>query len=226
MGFIERGARESLAEHLLKNAEALGCDAGQVQRLRLAFRLSQGTNAQKAEGGQIAVAVRRELDAALGAALRGGLQDGEVLVRFNDDGAVRVKNRDGLETLLASGAITPAQAKAGVAYRQCFEAAPRGLGSCLGRAGEGAGGGVLGSFGRSAAELRRAYLVARLGQLERAVTDVAVDGRELHALRAVAGEGMSISAYAGRGGQARDQARQALARALDAIATLLRIAGH
>ncbi|MBW8815580.1 MAG: hypothetical protein JF588_19335 [Caulobacterales bacterium] len=224
MGFIERGARESLAEHLLKNAEALGCDADQVRRLRHAFRLMQGGNAQKAEGGQVAVSVRRELEQALAVSVRGTLQAGERLTRFNDDGAVRVKNRDGLETLLDSGAITEVQARAGLAYRLCFEAVPRGLGSCLGRAGEGGGGMALGSLVRSPAELKRAYLVQRLGQLERAVRAEHGEG-EVTALRAIAGECRTVLHYVGRSGHARLQATQALGRALDVIAQLLRITG-
>lgn len=228
MGFVERGHAESLAEHLLRNAEVLGADALQVGRLRYAFRLAQGSNAQKAEGGRIAVEVRDELEDALQRALATVRVRGERMARFNDAGAVRVRNRDGLANLLESRppSLTPVQGKAGLAYRMAYEATAGGLQSCLGRAGEGGGQGQVGGLVRSAAELHRAFLMARLGQMERAAEAAPdADGREVHVLQMVAGEGATIWELAGGSGAARDAYKAALIRSLDAIATTLRIAG-
>lgn len=141
-------------------------------------------------------------------------------------GFVRASNRDGLVSLHKSCTLTDDQAKAGFAFRLCYEASAKGLGSSLGNAGEGGGASrkIVG-LARSATELHRAYLLARLNQMERAVAAVLVDGRELHALRLVAGEGKTVYELAGNSGHARDAYKAALVRALDAIARGLRITG-
>ncbi len=246
--FIERSKTESLAEHLLRNAIVLGADRDQLNRLRLAFRLSQGTNTQRAEGGQIAVAVRAELQSSMEDVLANAHARGEKVVKFNDSGARRVKTRDGLATLAESGGLTDIQVRAGLAYRLCYELVRDSLGSCLGRAGEGRGvrdwsqlsiaedeRGEL-KLMLSAAELHRAYVITRLNQLERAVFGLPdADGRvwlaepkgdELGALRRIAGEGHTLNAIAGRGAQSRETTKAALVCALDVIARVLRITAH
>lgn len=139
----------------------------------------------------------------------------------------RANSRDGLLSLYRSTALAPHLLKAGLAYRLCYEAAGKGLGSGLGNAGEGGGGSrKMTGLARSAAELHRAYLLIRLNQMERAVGDAMVDGRELHALRTIAGEGKTVREVVGSNSRARKATTEALVRALDAIATALRIRGQ
>lgn len=149
------------------------------------------------------------------------------LVRANDLPGVpfRVSGRDGLVSLHRSRALSDLQLKAGLAFRLSYEASSAGVGSCLGRAGEGGGSRKLAALGRSAAELHRAYLLARLNQMERAVAGAMVDGRELHALRMIAGEGRTVYELAGKSGHSRDAYKGALGRALDAVVEALRITG-
>lgn len=138
----------------------------------------------------------------------------------------RAGGRDGLVALHKTKTLTDAEAKAGLAFRLAYQAATQGLGSCLGRAGEGGGSRTMAGLARSAAELQRAYLLARLNQMERAVAAVLVDGREMHALRMIAGEGHTVREVAGSSGFARAATTAALVRALEAIASELRIAGQ
>lgn len=142
---------------------------------------------------------------------------------------LRATSRDGLIALHKSGALTAVQAKAGLAFRLSYEAGAKGLGSALGNAGMGGGSRKVKDvmdLRRSAAELHRAYLLVRLNQMERAVADELVDGRELHALRMIAGEGHTVRDVAGSSGHARAATVAALARSLDAIAKVLRITGQ
>ena len=138
----------------------------------------------------------------------------------------RAGGRDGLVALHKSKTLTDAEAKAGLAFRLAYCAATTTLGSSLGRAGEGAGGGRIAGLARSAAELQRAYLLARLNQMERAVAAAMQDGRELHALRMIAGEGQTVREVAGSSGYARAKTTAALVRGLEAIAEALRITGQ
>ncbi|MDP3853164.1 hypothetical protein [Phenylobacterium sp.] len=145
------------------------------------------------------------------------------------DGRIRIRNRDGLALLHRAKGLTDDQAKGGLAFRLCYEAQAGGLASGLGNAGQGGGGRKVTSsviVQRSAAELHRVYILARLNQMERAVNAAMVDGRELHALRMIAGEGRTVREIAGSSGHAREAYRAALVRALDAIVQALRIAGH
>ncbi|HEX5264947.1 MAG TPA: hypothetical protein VFW13_15560 [Phenylobacterium sp.] len=161
---------------------------------------------------------------------------------------VRLQGRDGLAMLHKSGALTDQLVRAGLAYRLIHESVETALGSCLGRVGEGRGArdwsrlsiaatpeGELRLI-QSAADLHRAYVVARLNQIERAVFGLAdpdgkvwlttPDGRELEALRRIAGEGQTLREVAGASGHAREATKAALARALGAVAGVLRITGQ
>lgn len=161
---------------------------------------------------------------------------------------LRMRGRDGLAALHKSGALTDDQVTAGLAYRLCYELAEQSLGSCLGRVGEGRGARdwsqlsiavtPQGEFElmRSAMDLHRTFVLTKLNQIERAVFGLAdpdgrvwlanPTGRELSALRQVAGEGCSIREAVGAGGKASVAFRDALVRALDATARLLRIGEH
>lgn len=135
--------------------------------------------------------------------------------------------RDGIELLFKSKTLTANDVRTALAFRLAYHAASTGVGSCLGRAGEGGGGSrKMAGFARSAVELQRAYLLARLNQMERAVGEALLDGRELHALRMIAGEGHTVREVAGSSGAQRAYVTAALVRALEAIATALRITGQ
>lgn len=161
---------------------------------------------------------------------------------------IRVKGRDGIAMLHKSKALTDELAKAAMAFRICYELGEQALGSCLGRVGEGRGArdwsqlsigttaeGEL-TLMQSAADLHRAYVIARLNQLERAVFGLPdvngkvwlanPDGRELSALRHIAGEGKTVREVAGCSGHARAATVEALVRALMAVAGVLRITGQ
>lgn len=151
---------------------------------------------------------------------------------------LRASSRDGLIALRKSGALTDVQTKAGLAFRLCYEGLSKGVGSGLGNAGEGRGArnwaelmvgvsedGELGLV-KGALNLHRQYLLVRLNQMERAASAHLVDGRELHALRTIAGEGYTVREVAGSSGHARSVTVLALGRALDAIAKVLRITGQ
>ena len=161
---------------------------------------------------------------------------------------LRLSTRDGLVMLHKSGALTDALVKGGLAFRLIHQSVEAALGSCLGRVGEGRGARdwsqlsiALNAEGelklmQSAADLHRAYVVARLNQIERAVfglPDVTghvwlphPEGNELSALRRIAGEGQTLRDVAGSSGHAREVAKAALVRALTVVAGVLRITGQ
>lgn len=157
-------------------------------------------------------------------AVRAGLKEtlrleaartGEKVGRIPAEGSVRLKTRDGLASLHASGSLTDDQANAGFAYRLCFEAARSGLGCSL-PSDVAVDKGERGDAG----QLAVIYKMTRLNQMERAVGEVIEDGRELLVLRLVAGEGQTLSSLA-RGGNAKVAYLRALRRGLDAIAAIM-----
>jgi len=223
MTYQERARDEALVDHLLRNADALALDAEARRRLQVAYRLSLGTNAQRNEAGRIAVEIRDQLRDDLKVVLAFAQARGERVSTFNDAGAKRIRNRDGLASLHASGALDDAAFNAGLAYRYCHEQASKGLKSGLANAGMVGGGKDYGrdpALGRDKAELHRAYVMARLGQMERAVAKLAKDGNPLIVLRLVAGEGHTINSISANR-QRRQNLTDDLRLALAAVATLL-----
>ena len=222
MSFQEKTKEQSLVEHLLGNADAMALTSDQVSRLRRAFRLQvTGTRENRVEAGRLGNEVRAELRADLAEALDNAKARGEKVVAFNDAGAMRIRDRDGLAALTGTGQITKDQGEAGEAYRYCAEFASAGLKSQLDyRVGSAAlrDGNNIGL--RSAAALQRAYVLARLAQMERAVAAITRDGRELVVLRYIAGEGHTLRSL-GEGPNSRKANLEALKRALDAVGTVL-----
>lgn len=216
MSFIERGKDEPLAMHLHRNADVIGVDSEQRARLRRAAALSLGDREQRIEAGLIAQAIRRELGAALDVVIYAAQARGETAVEFNDDGAVRIKGRDGLQSLIDSKALTEAMGNTGYAYRTIFEMmGPAAIGSQLGRVGE--------VSARSASNnavtrhsLRRAYAGVQLATAEAAVLADDPSRRGLMVLRAVAGEGRTIYSL-GKGGNTREANTSALITALGLV---------
>jgi len=133
---------------------------------------------------------------------------------------LRISSRDGLADLYENGTITAHQYGAGRAYRVAFELAGAGLKIANLNPSGGAGGTQHGTLAahRSARELQRAYVLARLRQIELAAGGKG--DRELSVLRAVAGEGHTISSL-GRAGSARERNTAALRRALEAAVRVL-----
>lgn len=216
MSFVERGERETLAEHLLRNAEALALSLDQVQRLRGAYQMLRGTKRQQAEAARIAVGVRCEVDGALAAAVANARARGERVKRFNDAGAYRIDAADRVASMAMSGTLTDAEVLAALAYRQCFVGATRSLGSSLANAGNGGGGGGL----AGAARLHQTYLRLRLDKLDQAIGAMSRSQRELKVLRAVVGRDESLRSL-GSGGDTKKANLAALKRALAKIPVIL-----
>lgn len=137
---------------------------------------------------------------------------------------VRVSSRDGLATLYESGALTRDQYRAGRAYRLCFEIAAAGL--KIANLNGAGGGQPAAAWGRSAAELRRAYLTVRLIGLDRAVGGDRRGERRLKVLRAVAGEGRTLRELACGSGDKYTRMRDDLIAALDIVVAMLGLANQ
>ena len=182
---------ESLAMHLHRNAEALGADRDQRARLRQAAALSLGGRDARILGGQIAAEIRDQLKASMDAVVFAAQARGEKVVPYKDEGAKRIKSRDGLGMMFDSGTLSEGQWNTGLVYRALYEARSSSLGSQLGQVSEG-------SSCRTSTDamvrhgLRAAYAGLRLTKAEAAVAcpdRVAV-------LRAVVGEGQTIRSLA------------------------------
>jgi len=195
MNFVERGRRESLVEHLARNADALVLTDDQRERLHLALQLEVGTWADKLRAGQIASDVDAELRCDLDAVKVALLARGEKTVRYNDAGAMLVKGRDGLGALFASGSLNDAELRIGMAYRFLFEQRFASLGSQLDQRSAGTGG----LNGAPAAALLRTYALLRLGKAEAAVMRADPNGDALRVLREVAGQAQSLTSISGKG---------------------------
>ena len=133
---------------------------------------------------------------------------------------IRIRSRDGLETLAATGAISPLQQRAGLLYRDLYEATDpeRDLRSQM---ASGAMAGVAGKAAPGAAEAwaeRRLRLCRAMAALEAKVRLADRNGCAVRALREVAGHARCISHFvAGGGSQAVH--RRALGLALDVCAS-------
>jgi hypothetical protein len=215
MGFVERQKEESLTDHLIRNADALGLDDAQRARLDEAWRLQHavGGHWDRHAASVIALEVQQGLDAGVDAAAKAR---GEKVARFNDAGARRIKSRDGLAALFESGALTSSAYFAGHAYRLLFETAGTGagLGSQLEERVRAPSGSTHGAV---AAGLFRAYAGVRLTAFDRAIVRADKTGRALTAVRLIAGEGQTLSSLA-PGGTVKQRWRGALILGLGVVA--------
>ena len=129
-------------------------------------------------------------------------------------GRIRIRTRDGLETLAASGSITATQYRAGLLYRGLYEATDpeRGLKSHMDDLDKRGGGGP-GAVSEAWAE-RRLRLARTVASIEAKVRLADRNDRAVRALREVAGHARCIAQLSsGGGGQAAY--RGALRLALD-----------
>ncbi len=130
-------------------------------------------------------------------------------------GRVRVTSRDGLESLAKSGAIDQAQHRAGLIYRDLYEATDpeRGLRSHMDDLERRGRGGGPTTAGEAWAE-RRLRLAGGVAVIEAKVRAALRDDRALRALREVAGHARPISRLSAGGG-AQAAYRSALIEALE-----------
>lgn len=186
-------------------------------------RVKRGVDALRAleaalRAEETAAGVRRGLDDTIALERRRG-ETIEVSGRPESRGRVRIRTRDGLETLQRSGAIDAVQFRAGMIYRELYEAADperdlRSQLSDLDRRGSGA----VATVGAEAWQERRLRLAGAVAVIEQKVRIADRNGRAVRALREVAGHARCVSHFASGGG-GHSVYRRALALALDVAAT-------
>lgn len=162
--------------------------------------------------------------------VRGGLEESARLAEGRGEqveisgqpetrGRLRIRSRDGLETLERAGAISSVQYKAGLFYRSLYEATDpeRDLRSQMASPALTGGGTQPGLGMAEAWAERRVRLGRSIAALEAKVRAADRNGRAVQALREVAGHARCISHFvAGGGSQA--VYRRALVLALDVCA--------
>jgi hypothetical protein len=213
---VVNGAALKGQDALLWRAANEDLAAPDFQRRQRGYGALRRLEAQLAEDRD-AEAVRRGIDESVGLARMRG-EKIEVSKQAEMRGRVRIRSRDGLETLEGSGAISAVQYKAGLFYRTLYEATDpeRDLRSQMALpAMSGAGPGATGSPGGSEAWAERRLRLSRsIAALEDKVRTADRNGRAVRALREVAGHARCISHFvAGGGSQA--VYRRALVLALD-----------
>ena len=129
---------------------------------------------------------------------------------------VRIRSRDGLETLAASGALTALQQRAGLLYRDLYEATDpeRDLRSQMASGAMTGAGGKAAPGAMEAWAERRLRLCRAMAALEDKVRIADRNGRAVRALREVAGHARCISHFVDGGGSQAIY-RRALGLALD-----------
>ena len=132
---------------------------------------------------------------------------------------IRIRSRDGLETLVAGGSISALQQRAGLLYRDLYEATDpeRDLRSQMASAAMAGAGGKAGPGGAEAWAERRLRLCRAMAALEEKVRVADRNGRAVRALREVAGHARCISHFVDGGGS-QAVYRRALVLALDLCA--------
>ena len=191
--------------------------AAVLDRRARAHRLLQRLEGQLAANLEVEQVQRGIAETTALARARG--EQTEISKRVESRGRVRIRSRDGLETMQRGGAITALQFRAGLLYRDLYEATDpeRDLRSQMASpALSGGGSGGIGGVSEAWAE-RRLRLTGSMARLEDKVRSVDRNGRAVRALREVAGHARCISHFvAGGGSQAAY--RRALVVALDVCA--------
>ena len=163
--------------------------------------------------------VREGLDESLALARARG-EEIELSAASDGPVRVRVRSRDGLETLARSGGIDAVQFKAGMLYRDLYEAndPERDLRSQMTSAAflQGGSAGTAPGRGEAWAE-RRVRLSRTVAVIEAKVRVADRNDRAVTALREVAGHARCLS-HLVRGGGAQASYRQSLILALDVVA--------
>ncbi len=220
-----RGSRMERAR-VVVNGRALS--AAQARAWRIATDdLASGQAARVQRGGLTLRRLEAELaEDAAAASVRDGLDEITRLERARGErveiarggperGRVRIASRDGLESLAKAGAIDPAQLRAGMIYRDLYEATDpeRGLRSHMDDLERRGRAGGPNPAGEAWAE-RRLRLAGGVAAIEAKVRATQRDDRGLRALREVAGHARPISRLSAGGG-AQAAYRLALIEALE-----------
>lgn len=204
-------------------------NAAQEQAWRVANEdVSSGELARMKRGLTALRRLEHELESRVGAlAVQRGVAESvaletargervEISKRQESRGRVRIRTRDGLETLARSGAIDETQHKAGLLYRDLYEATDpeRDLRSHLeGLERRGRGG----EAGAEAWAERRHRLARAVAVIEAKVRLADRNDRAVRVLREVAGHARAVgSIFSGGGAQA--SGKRALIIALDVCA--------
>ena len=168
-----------------------------------------GAQRARSEQAQVAAGLVETVALALARGERVDVESG---------GSLRISSRDGLRSLRQGGHITDDHYAVGLAYRAGFEARGRDLRAAGLEPGRG-GGHDNDRF--VAARLRRARMLDFVARADRAVAMVLAEKPlALRLLRAVAGEGASLSTWGA--GRAFTCNRQVLVEALDLVLALSR----
>jgi len=170
------------------------------------------------EAARAAESVRKGIDEVVSLARSRGEQV-EISKQPETRGRVRVRSRDGLESLERTGGISPVQYRAGLFYRGLYEATDpeRDLRSQMASPALAGAGVQMSSVANEAWAERRVRLGRSIAALENKVRFADRNGRAVRALREVAGHARCISHFvAGGGSQA--VYRRALVLALDVCA--------
>jgi hypothetical protein len=170
---------------------------------------------------QIAALVRQGVDDTIALERERG-ETIEISQRPESRGRVRIQTRDGLETLRRSGAIDGVQFRAGLLYRELYEAVDpeRDLRSQMSNLDRR--GGDAGSPAPEAWQERRLRLAAAMATIEDKVRIADRNGAAVRALREVAGHARCISHFVSGGGS-QAAYRRALSLALDVAADHFRV---
>jgi len=186
--------------------------SGEAERLRrgsLALRLLEADLAADLASSRL----RAGLDETIALERRRG-ERLEVSTQPETRGRIRVRTRDGLETLASSGAISATQYRAGLLYRNLYEATDpeRGLKSHMDDLNR-RGGGAPGEVAEAWAE-RRLRLARTMAAVEAKVRVADRNDRAVRVLREVAGHARCLAQIASGGG-AQAAYKRALGLALD-----------
>jgi hypothetical protein len=222
MTFTDREKGEPLAMYLHRNATALNADRRQAAILRDAAAMSHPLRSarDRATAGRMAEQVRKELQASVAEVVFAAQARGESVEAFNDAGAVRIKGRDGLVSLLSSKGLTEQLYNSGMQYRGLYERVGYAdIGSQMGAITGLPGAARTSVDGLHIGKLTKAYAGYQLSEAERAAPS---DSLEI--LRAVAGQGQSLTCR-GMSGHVRKRRLELLCAALKAVRLSLATTG-
>lgn len=222
---------EPLAQYLHDMADLFGADRDQRRLLAEAAAMSfpERSDKDRATARMMAHRIGQELQSGIRAVVAQAQARGEAVAEFNDAGAVVIKGRDGLYSLMSANppALTEPLFNTAIAYRALVECCGyTDVGSQLGKLT-----GQPGCPRTSTKSIHRARLNSVYAGYQLAAAEVAVGRELLPILRAVAGEGQTIRSLT-TGGRRRKKLVEDLVKALEIVrASLaetggLRIRGH
>ncbi|USQ94402.1 hypothetical protein [Caulobacter sp. RL271] len=205
---------------MVERADLARADRAAAMAISPAARQAAREAMSRISGAQLALTEQADIAAGLVETVALARARGETVeVReAAKGGPLRVSSRDGLHSLRQSGHLTEAHYAVGLLYRAGFEARGRDLQSASLEPGR-LGGGGHDNDRFVAARLRRARMLDFVARADRAVALALADRpMALRLLRAVAGEGTSLSAWGS--GRVFARNRDVLIQALDLAVAL------